>query len=76
LQTITIGYTLPKKVSKLANIEQLRFYLSGKNLWTSTKYTGYNPEVSNRPSNALTPGEDYGSYPLTKVVTCGLNLTF
>ena len=76
LQTITIGYSLPKKITKLANIEQLRFYLSGKNLWTSTKYTGYNPEVSNRPSNALTPGEDYGSYPLAKVVTCGLNLTF
>jgi len=76
LQNLALGYTLPKKISMLANINKLRLYVSGNNLLTLTEYSGYNPEVSNRPDNALTPGEDYGTYPLAKVVTFGLNLTF
>ncbi len=76
LQNIALGYTLPASVTKLIRIEKMRVYVSGKNLWTSTDYTGYNPEVNRRPGDALTPGEDYGTYPLAKVVTCGLNITF
>ncbi|MBK5722187.1 SusC/RagA family TonB-linked outer membrane protein [Dysgonomonas sp. Marseille-P4677] len=76
LQNLTIGYTLPKTLTQRWNIDRLRVYASGQNLWTSTNYSGYNPEVSRRPDDALTPGEDYGTYPLAKVYTFGLNLTF
>jgi len=76
LQNVTLGYTLPKKLTERFHVLKLRAYVSGQNLWTSTNYSGYNPEVNMRPSNALTPGEDYGTYPLAKVFTFGLNLTF
>jgi hypothetical protein len=76
LQNITLGYTLPQSLTNRISIQKLRLYLSGQNLVTWTNYGGYNPEVSRRPDDALTPGEDYGTYPLAKVFTVGLNLTF
>ncbi|MDR0700778.1 MAG: TonB-dependent receptor [Tannerella sp.] len=76
LQNITLGYTLPQSLSNRLSLRKLRLYLSGQNLFTWTDYTGYNPEVNRRPTNALTPGEDYGTYPLAKVFTIGLNITF
>lgn len=76
LQNLAIGYTLPRKLINRISADKLRFYVSAQNLFTITKYTGYNPEVSNRPDNALTPGEDYGTYPLARTFTFGLNLTF
>ncbi len=75
LQNLAIGYTLPQKWTRSIHIEKLRIYLSGQNLFTWTKYTGYNPEVSLKTS-ALTPGIDYGTYPLAKTYMVGLNLTF
>jgi len=75
LRTITLGYTLP--TDKFLNgIEKLRIYVSGNNLLTVTDYLGYNPEVNNISTSSLTPGEDYGSYPLTRSFVLGLNLTF
>ena len=75
LQNVTIGYTFPKKWTKKLNLEKLRVYFSGNNLKTWTNYTGYNPEVSLRNSNALSPGEDYGTYPLSKTFMIGINIT-
>ena len=77
MQNITLGYTLPKKVVKKAGLESLRIFFSGQNLFTITGYSGYNPEVSNYNSNgALTQGVDYGSYPLSKTYSFGLNVSF
>ncbi|MDR1717226.1 MAG: TonB-dependent receptor [Prevotella sp.] len=76
LQNLTLGYNLPKSVTSRLHLQKTRLYVSGQNLVTWTKYTGYNPEVNRRPTNALTPGEDYGTYPLSKVFTVGLNVTF
>lgn len=76
LQNVTLGYTLPQTLTRRWGIDRLRVYASGQNLWTSTNYSGYNPEVSRRPDSALTPGEDYGTYPLARVYTFGINLTF
>lgn len=75
LQNAAIGYTLPRRITQKAAIEKLRVYISGQNLATWTKYTGYNPEVSLK-SSALTPGIDYGTYPLAKTITMGANITF
>ncbi len=76
LQNLTLGYTLPTSLTRRWGIDKLRVYASGQNLWTSTNYSGYNPEVNRRPDSALTPGEDYGTYPLARVYTFGINLTF
>ena len=73
LQNLSIGYTFPKKWLSRAKISNLRVYLQGTNLFTLTNYTGYNPEVNRRPGDALRPGEDYCSYPLSRTFTVGVN---
>jgi hypothetical protein len=77
LRNVTLGYSVPsKKLFGDSGIDRLRFYITGTNLFTITDYLGYNPEVSNISNNSLTPGEDYGAYPLTRSFTMGVNLTF
>ena len=75
LQNLSLGYTLPSNFTQKFKVEKLRVYVSGQNLFTITNYSGYNPEVNARPSQNLTPGEDYGTYPLARTYMFGLNLT-
>lgn len=76
LRNVTLGYTLPTDNLFGSKIQRLRFYITGTNLFTITDYMGYNPEVSSITTNSLTPGEDYGAFPLTKSFTMGVNLKF
>jgi hypothetical protein len=73
LQNLSIGYTLPEKWLKNYGISKFHVYIQGTNLFTWTAYTGYNPEVNKRPTDALRPGEDYCSYPLSRTVQIGIN---
>lgn len=75
VRDITFGVTLPKDWTKKAGIEKVRAYFTAYNPFTFTKYSGYNPEVSNN-SNPLTPGVDYGTYPVAKSYVFGLNVSF
>ncbi len=72
---ITLGYTLPKSLLQKVKIKNCRVYVSGDNLFTLTKYRGYNPEVSYKSGN-LMPGFDWGVYPLSRIWTAGLSITF
>ena len=72
---ITLGYTLPKRWTSKLHITSCRVYVSGDNLFTITPYRGYNPEVSYKSSNMM-PGFDWGCYPLSRIYSVGLNLTF
>ena len=74
LRNISIGYTLPKKSLSKFGIEKLRFYVSGQNLITLTKYTGFDPEVGN--NGLSTRGIDKGNYPVSSMVKTGLQLEF
>ncbi|MDY0985981.1 TonB-dependent receptor [Flavobacterium sp. CFBP9031] len=76
LKLITLGYTLPKSVSKKLGTKSVKIYISAENLITWTKYTGYDPEVSSYEQNNLYPGIDFGSYPNSKTFISGLNVTF
>ncbi|WP_298113896.1 TonB-dependent receptor [uncultured Bacteroides sp.] len=76
LQNVALGYTLPETWTRHFYVEKMRIYVSGQNLVTFTKYSGYNPEVNARPDSALTPGEDYGTYPLARTFMFGVNVTF
>lgn len=76
LSTLTLGYTLPKTLLAKANIQSLRFYATGYNLFCITSYSGFDPEVSTRVKTALTPGVDYSAYPKSRQFVIGLNLTF
>ena len=75
LRNVTLGYTLPRNVLRKMKFDTMRFYISGENLWTLTKYTGPDPEVSTRNS-VLTPGFDWSAYPRALGVTAGLSFTF
>lgn len=75
LRNVTLGYTVNRNWlgSKISGI---RVYATAQNLYTWTKYTGYNPEVNARPETPLSQGEDYGTYPLPRTYTVGVNLSF
>lgn len=75
LKTVSLGYNIPNSLLKKAHIKGVRLYVSGQNLYTWTKYTGYDPEVSTK-NNALTPGFDYSAYPRVRTITFGANVTF
>lgn len=76
LNTLTIGYTLPKSLLRKARIENLRFYVTGYNVALWTNYSGFDPEVDTRRSLPYTPGVDYSAYPRSRQIVYGLNLTF
>ncbi len=75
LRSISLGYTFPKSLLG-TKIQSLRAYASGTNLFTSTNYIGFNPEVNNQAGLSGVQGEDYGAYPLSRNFTFGINLTF
>jgi TonB-dependent starch-binding outer membrane protein SusC len=70
LQNATIGYTMPK----IKGVRSLRVYLSGQNLALWTKYTGFDPEVSNGGQSALNRGDDYDAYPRARTYNIGVQL--
>jgi len=74
LRTVQLGYTFNKALLKKAGMKSLRMYLSGQNLNTWSKTTGYTPEAP--ISNIVGAGADNGIYPIPSVYTFGLNLTF
>ncbi|MDR3652618.1 MAG: TonB-dependent receptor [Paludibacter sp.] len=76
LNNLTVGYTLPKRLTTKFYIQKLRVYASGYNLFILTKYTGYDPEVDTRRSTPATPGVDYSAYPKSRSYNVGLNVTF
>ncbi len=74
---LSIGYAFSniKQISK-GLIGSLRIYASADNLFTISKYKGYNPEVDYNDGANLTPGVDYGKYPLARAYNMGVQLTF
>lgn len=75
LKTISLGYSIPKKSIKALYLSQLTLRVSAQNLFTITKYSGLDPEVSVRHS-ALTAGFDYAAYPQARTISLGLHATF
>lgn len=69
LKTLTIGYSLPKHVTNKICINQLRFFVSGENLFTWTDFSGMDPELT-----GLTGGFNGDVYPLPRKYTVGLTL--
>ena len=78
IKNITLGYTFPKTVLQKVKIENVRVYMNIQNLYTFTKYTGFDPEVgaSTQDSSGLTFGVDNGRYPSPMTCSFGLNITF
>lgn len=76
LNTLTLGYTLPNQILSRVNIQNLRFYVTGYNVFLWTNYSGFDPEVSTRRKLPLTPGVDYSAYPRSRSIVFGMNFSF
>lgn len=75
INNITLGYTMPKELSRRAFIQKMRVFMTLNNIHTFTKFSGYDPEVAST-SSILTRGVDNSAYPRSKSFVVGLNLTF
>jgi TonB-linked SusC/RagA family outer membrane protein len=76
LQNVTVGWDVPQRVARRAGASSLRLYVAGQNLFTKTEYSWYDPEVSSRGTSDLDLGWDDASYPATRTLTFGLNVSF
>jgi TonB-linked SusC/RagA family outer membrane protein len=79
LRELTLGYELPAAMaSRLFNghAQGARIELSGRNLWTRTKYTGLDPEVSNFGNQALGRFQDVTPYPPSRLFYFSISTTF
>ena len=76
LNTLTLGYTLPKSLLQKMHISNLRFYATAYNLFCITNYSGFDPEVSTMRRTNLTPGVDYSAYPKSRQWVIGVNINF
>jgi TonB-linked SusC/RagA family outer membrane protein len=76
IKNIVLGYTLPDKIVNKLKIERLRLYMNIQNLYTFTKYKGYDPEVGSVDQDMLKTGIDDGRYPSQRIYTFGVNVNF
>ena len=73
IRNVEIGYTLPTEFLSRVHLNDARFYISGQNLATFTKYKGLDPDVVGANAN-LEPGVDNGNYPSSRIISVGLNI--
>ncbi|MFT3947744.1 MAG: TonB-dependent receptor [Agriterribacter sp.] len=74
IRNIALGYRVPQLFN--GAVKNARLYVNVENLYTFTNYKGYNPEVNTvEGTNNLTPGMDFGTFPMTRTITVGLNIT-
>ncbi|WP_432713856.1 SusC/RagA family TonB-linked outer membrane protein [Pedobacter sp.] len=82
MKNLMIGYTIPENVLKswVNSMSRLKVYISSQNLFTLTKYNGYDPEVGNKNQNTsggnLTNGVDFGQYPAARSFQLGVQASF
>jgi TonB-dependent starch-binding outer membrane protein SusC len=76
LKNVGVGYNLPNKISERFYLNNLRVYLSATNLWTHTKYSGADPEVSTLSGSTTAQGIDFYTLPQVRTISVGLNATF
>lgn len=76
LKTVSLGYSLPAALLRRVHLKNCRVSVSAQNLYTWTKYTGYDPDVSVGRYGALTPRLDYSAYPQARTISCGIDIAF
>jgi TonB-linked SusC/RagA family outer membrane protein len=76
IKQIQLGYNVPQKILKHIKMSGLRAYVSMDDWFTFTKYPGLDPETSYAGSSASGLGIDYGSYPISKKLVFGVNVSF
>ena len=76
IQTLSIGYNLPKNLIGKAKLSSARVYVSAQNLYTFTGYSGYDPDLGSLNNNVTRMNIDDGHYPNPRTITVGANIEF
>jgi TonB-dependent starch-binding outer membrane protein SusC len=76
LKSITLAYNFQQSLLKKIGFSKARLYVTGTNLITVTKYTGYDPEIAAYPGQDATIGVDLSVYPTAKMYTFGVDFSF
>ena len=76
IKSLIIGYTLPTRISQKIKMDRVRLYANIQNLYTFTKYDGYDPEVEYNPTSVAERSVDFMTVPQLRSFTLGLNLSF
>ncbi len=76
IQNISLAYTLPIDWVSKIYVQRMKIYATVQNLYTFTKYSGYDPEVGATEQNVLLTGIDNARYPMPRTYTFGINVTF
>lgn len=76
IRNMALGYTMPRKLCSKIGVESVRFSMNVQNLWTFDSYPGYSVEANYKGNSATNNGVDFGGYPISRVITFGVNLNF
>lgn len=76
IKNVQIGYQLPASLINPIKITSCRLYVSADNLFTATKYTGFDPEVGRSNGGSMAQGIDMATYPVARKILFGINLSF
>lgn len=76
IRNLNFGYYLPETLIKKVGIENVRVYISIQNLYTFTRYSGFDPEIGAQRQNVLKSGVDEGRYPSPRIYQLGLSVDF
>jgi hypothetical protein len=76
VQNLSVGYRVPQKYLEKVNLSTLKVYVNAQNLYTFTKYSGYDPEIGAFNQSSLLQNIDRGRYPSPMSVTFGVNIGF
>jgi hypothetical protein len=74
IRNLSLTYNFGGKITEQLHISGLRVYITAQNLYTFTKYSGYDPEASNEVYRVM--GVDYGGYPAARSFIFGVNVNF
>ncbi|GAA4465752.1 TonB-dependent receptor [Nibrella saemangeumensis] len=75
IRNVSLGYTFNNTLTQRIHVRGLRVYVTGQNLYTFTKYPGFDPETSSQ-GDGLSRGGDYLGYPSARTIIAGLNVSF
>ena len=76
LKNVTFSYNLQPQagILKRLGVQSLQPYITAQNLWTWTRYSGYDPEVNAYGASSVQLGVDYGTYPQSRSLVVGINI--
>ncbi|KXX70973.1 hypothetical protein AVL50_10225 [Flammeovirga sp. SJP92] len=77
IRNVQLGYTIPQSITNKMGINKFRVYIAGQNLYTFTKYSGFDPEIGqNLQGQTIDFSIDRGNYPVPRIFTAGVNIGF